>query len=109
MGRLDNPNHEPGASSTPGMGASAEGRLRSCPYLAQRDVDCAYCEGVVTLRGHLPTYYLKQLAQAVVAEVDGVHAVDNQIEVLAPRRDAVERDVGLPLGGIAVGTERSSR
>lgn len=38
--------------------------------------------------GRLPTYDLKQQAQAVVARVAGVRCIDNQIEVLRPRSEA---------------------
>jgi hypothetical protein len=70
-------------------GEFAERRLRGLPYLALKNVSCAYRDGVLTLRGWLPTYYLKQLAQAAVAQIEGVGRIDNRIEVLAPaRRDA---------------------
>ena len=72
------------ASATAGVGELAENRLRRSPYLALRDIGCADHEGAVTLRGRVPTYYLKQLAQEVVADVEGVHAVINRIEVLTP-------------------------
>ena len=68
---------------------AAEGRLRRSSYLALRDIDCMSCEGVVTLRGCLPTYYLKQIAQHVVAELEGVCGISNQIEVLASSGRAV--------------------
>jgi osmotically-inducible protein OsmY len=61
---------------------TAEDRLRRSGYLALRDIACAVREGVACLQGRLPTYYLKQVAQAIVAEVDGVIVVSNQIEVL---------------------------
>ena len=35
--------------------------------------------------GRLPSYYLKQLAQAAVAEVPGVIEVHNRVEVVATR------------------------
>ena len=60
----------------------AERALRSSPYLALRNVACDYRGGVLTLRGCLPTYYLKQVAQAVVARVEGVRYVVNEIEVV---------------------------
>ncbi len=60
----------------------AERALRNSPYLALRNVTCACRDGVLTLRGCLPTYYLKQVAQAVVARVDGVRQVVNEIEVV---------------------------
>jgi hypothetical protein len=57
--------------------------LRSNPYLALKNVACDYQDGVVILRGCLPTYYLKQVAQEVVAHQQGVDRVENQIEVVA--------------------------
>jgi hypothetical protein len=56
--------------------------LRNSPYLVLRNVACDYDGGVLTLRGSLPTYYLKQVAQAVVAGVDGVRQVVNDIAVV---------------------------
>ena len=39
----------------------------------------------MTLRGRLPTYYLKQLAQHLIAEIKGVRRIINEIEVLRYR------------------------
>ena len=66
----------------------AEGLLRSNPYLALKNVSCDYCEGVLTLRGCLPTYYLKQMAQETVARIEGVVHVANEIDVGASARYA---------------------
>ncbi len=71
------------ATGNSGVTASAETRLRSNPYLALKNVQCTYRDGVLTLHGCLPTYYLKQRAQAAVAQIDGVERIDNQIEVTA--------------------------
>jgi osmotically-inducible protein OsmY len=69
----------------------AERALRGSPYLALRNVACDGHDGVLTLRGCLPTYYLKQVAQAIVARVDGVQQVVNEIEVVcAGMRDRRE-------------------
>lgn len=38
-------------------------------------------EGVLTLYGSLPTFYLKQLAQEVVGKVPGVDRIHNRIQV----------------------------
>ena len=62
----------------------AERRLRSNPYLALKNVCCDWLDGVLVLRGCLPSYYLKQVAQEVVARLEGVTAVDNQIQVVTP-------------------------
>jgi len=69
----------------------AERALRNSPYLILRNVACEYQEGVLTLRGCLPTYYLKQVAQAVVARVEGVRQVVNDIEVVCTGLREVRR------------------
>ena len=68
----------------PGLRELAEGCLRRNPYLALKSVSCEWRDGVLVLRGCLPSYYLKQVAQEVVARLDGVQAVDNQIQVVTP-------------------------
>jgi len=64
----------------------AENRLRHNSYLALKNVHCDYNEGVLTLRGCLPTYYLKQIAQATVARLEGVQRIVNEIEVVGTAR-----------------------
>ena len=70
----------------------AETCLRSTSYLALRTIACEYREGVLVLRGCLPTYYLKQVAQQVAQEaVVGLEGarIDNQIAVLGSVRASV--------------------
>jgi osmotically-inducible protein OsmY len=62
----------------------AERSLRSNPYLALKNISCDWLDGVLVLRGCLPTYYLKQIAQEVVASLQGVARLDNQIQVVTP-------------------------
>ena len=69
----------------------AERALRNSPYLALRNVACEYGGGVLTLRGRLPTYYLKQVAQAVVGRIDGVRQIVNDIEVVCAGPREVRR------------------
>ena len=65
--------------------AVAERGLRSGPYPALKKLSCDYRGGVLVLRGCLPRYYLKQIAQEVVAhQVQGVGRLDNQIQVVPP-------------------------
>jgi len=66
----------------PGLGERAEARLRSNSYLALKNISCEARGRLLILRGCLPSYYLKQVAQAVVAQIDGVERIDNLIEVL---------------------------
>jgi osmotically-inducible protein OsmY len=79
------PAHHPSAP-----GKLAERLLRGNAYLALQHISCDFHAGVLTLRGRLPTYYLKQVALTAVAVVEGVERIDDQIEVTRPaepRRD----------------------
>jgi hypothetical protein len=44
-------------------------------------VSCDYREGTLYLRGRLPSFYEKQMAQETVRNLDGVEIVINEIEV----------------------------
>jgi osmotically-inducible protein OsmY len=56
-------------------------RLQDQPYHALKQIACEYRDGTLILRGRLPSYYLKQVAQTAVARIAGVERVLNQIEV----------------------------
>jgi hypothetical protein len=93
MGPLDQPVRASGILFLPRPESAqlvvegAERCLRSNSYLALKNVSCEYNEGVLTLRGCLPSYYLKQIAQMAVSRLDGVKRINNEIEVIAsPRR-----------------------
>ena len=62
----------------------AEACLRGNAYLALKNVGCEFDQGVLTLRGCLPTYHLKQMAQTAVAHIEGVERIVNAIEVVSP-------------------------
>ena len=64
-----------------GIAASVTERLVGSPYFRLRTVWCDYHEGVLCLRGRVPTYYLKQVAQTIACQVDGVEECMNRIEV----------------------------
>jgi hypothetical protein len=64
----------------------ARSQLLGKPYHALRRVSCEYRDGILTLRGRLPSYYLKQVAQEAVAPVAGVDRIVNCIEV-GPEED----------------------
>jgi osmotically-inducible protein OsmY len=63
----------------------AQQMLRQSSYFELRDVSCDFSGGILTLRGRVPSYHLKQLAQASVASVPGVVEVHNHVEVMSPR------------------------
>jgi len=62
--------------------ALAQQCLERSPYITVRSVSCECEGGVLFLRGRLPSYYQKQLAQEAVAELKGVRQVVNQTEVV---------------------------
>jgi osmotically-inducible protein OsmY len=76
----------------PGVDLEVKVQFRRSGYQALQGVTCEFHEGTARIRGHLPTFYLKQIAQEIVCAVVGVRSVVNQIEV-GPRRapDAAAR------------------
>jgi len=66
------------------LGLEAEHRLWGSGYLVLRDVSCEAQAGIMRLQGRLPSYYLKQMAQALVADLEGVRRVVNLIEIAVP-------------------------
>ena len=63
----------------------AQAALRRSAYFELHSVSCDFSGGILTLYGRVPTYYLKQLAQASVADVPGVIEIHNRVEVATPR------------------------
>jgi osmotically-inducible protein OsmY len=61
--------------------ARAENLLRRTSYRALQHIRCEHHEGVLTLRGRVSSFYLKQIAQEVVSRLEGIELVDNRIEV----------------------------
>ena len=69
------------ASPRPAVTRRGETVLRSSSYLAVRHLSCDYHEGVLTIRGRVPTYYLKQVAQSLLGKLEGVEVINNLVEV----------------------------
>lgn len=55
--------------------------IHGSPYLMGHTVRIEMRAGRVVLRGVVPSYYQKQIAQEVVRSVEGVERVDNQLQV----------------------------
>jgi osmotically-inducible protein OsmY len=75
----------PRTTDAPRIERLVQDRLRRSGYLALRELSCEARDGAVCLRGHVSSYYLKQIAQAAAGDLPGVHSVINLIEVIAPR------------------------
>jgi osmotically-inducible protein OsmY len=59
--------------------------LRRAGYGAFWNIDVTVHMPLVILRGRVPTYYLKQVAQATALSVPGVDQVGNDLEVVTAR------------------------
>ena len=64
--------------------AEAQSRLRKSGYRELQLVSCEFHEGVLTLRGRVPSFYLKQVAQELIRRLDGAEEINNRVEVAAP-------------------------
>ena len=56
--------------------------LAQSAYYSVRRIQCSMQGGLLTLRGQVPTYHLKQIAQTIVSEVlNHSTRIKNQLEV----------------------------
>jgi hypothetical protein len=61
--------------------AAATAAFGSAQYAALRSLTCLVSEGVAEITGTVPSFYLKQMAQAAVLQLPGVRSVRNLVEV----------------------------
>jgi osmotically-inducible protein OsmY len=64
-------------------------RMRKSAYLELRRISTTFRGGVLSLHGNVSSYYLRQMAQALVQGLEGIEEIDNQLEVTAPRNSRV--------------------
>jgi len=69
------------AVDVPAIAEVAMKRLRESPYKAMQRVSCKCEHGILFLRGRLFSFHEKQVAQDIVAGVNGVMQVVNEIQV----------------------------
>lgn len=62
-----------------------ERALRATGYGALRGVDVLVSARIVRLMGRVPSYYLKQIAQATAQAVPGTHQIHNNLDVVRPK------------------------
>ena len=63
---------------------TAEQKLGASPHRLRRSVSCRFADGVLRLDGMVPSFYLKQVAQALMQGIDGVRRVENALVVVNP-------------------------
>ncbi len=66
---------------------AAHQRLRRLSYPQLRRIMCEFHEGVLTLRGVVGSYFLKQMAHHTVKDLIGVEVVADRLEVCYPLVD----------------------
>jgi osmotically-inducible protein OsmY len=67
-----------------GLAERVERALRATGYGPLRGIEVTVHARLVILGGRVPSYYLKQLAQATALGVPGAHQVRNDLEVGRP-------------------------
>ena len=77
---------EPGADEACGriVGELLQ-RLQASSYCFLKAVSGEFADGTMTLRGRVPSYYLKQIAQTLAGNIAGVDRIVNLIDVANPR------------------------
>ncbi|MGD9723166.1 MAG: BON domain-containing protein [Pirellulales bacterium] len=60
---------------------AATAALGASKYSALRQLRCTVSDGVVEISGTVPSFYLKQLAQAAVMQLGNVDSVRNLVTV----------------------------
>jgi hypothetical protein len=63
----------------------AEALLQSHSTLALRRISCECRNGRLILKGRVPSFYLKQVAQAALAALVGMVELENRLEVVQNR------------------------
>jgi hypothetical protein len=63
----------------------ARSHLQTSSHFSLRGVVCDYRGGALRLRGHVPSYYLKQVAQSLLTSISGEYPVQNELVVCAKR------------------------
>ncbi|HVX14720.1 MAG TPA: BON domain-containing protein [Pirellulales bacterium] len=56
-------------------------RLRASSFVSVRRLTCDVHEGMLTLRGRLPSFYTKQIALSVLVDVEGVEEITDRVIV----------------------------
>lgn len=56
--------------------------LRQAAYAPVTTLHCDFHDGVLTVRGRVPSFHLKQVAQSLLRDVEGVGVIDNRVDVV---------------------------
>ena len=76
--------------------------LSSSAYLPLRRLTVTAEDGVVTLHGKVPSFYLKQLAQSLLKSISAIREIKNQVNVVVPDRQFSVRGASFGLDALDV-------
>jgi osmotically-inducible protein OsmY len=82
-----------------------ERAVRATGYPPLRAIEVAACERLIILRGQVPTFYMKQMAQAAAVAVPGVHELRND-QVVTPAARPRDRPLTIAAVHSPPATER---
>jgi hypothetical protein len=57
-------------------------RFQCSPYPELHDIHCDFHEGVLTMRGCVSSFFLKQIAQTIVFSIESIDAIENCLTVV---------------------------
>ncbi len=61
-----------------------EFQLQRSPYREVRNVVCSFANGLAVLDGEVTSFHLKQIAQTLLQNIDGVSQISNLLKVSSP-------------------------
>ena len=73
---------ETSADAATEVAATAKGRILHHPHLKAQRIWCEFDGVTLYLRGQVPSFFFKQLAQEAVQRIAGVGQICNEIEVV---------------------------
>ena len=63
---------------------AVHGRLAECPYSFYfNNINWHYKEGTLRLRGCVPSFYMKQVLQTLLKDIDHVTRIVNDVDVVS--------------------------
>ena len=71
---------------------AAKERWASSGYSALKSIECECNDGVLVIRGVVPSYYFKQMAQESIRSLEGVTRIVNELSVQESRNPGDTRN-----------------
>ena len=72
-------------SQRPSVELSARRLVEKCTYaFCFNQVTFSYSQGILTLEGRLSSFYLKQVLQTLLRDLDGVTRINHRVDVVNP-------------------------